>query len=207
MESLLNYTQCLLIYCGQVCVVFLPNQTEENSSGQKLGLFLCPLEHLAYTWTPNRYRAESASWWKQRPAAVWSPAPAVALMSSSALLWPLLGNQTFTCPAFPDYPAKNPSFLPLASYGTCVLGRGNGVQIACVLVTWSFPWPEIMHCSPPHPHTQNSHCTEEGSNKYVWRTEGCDWGIGAIFHLLFLFFFSLDGRYCLISGPTKSSIS
>lgn len=38
---------------------------------------------------------------------------------------PLLGDETFTCQAFPDYPARNLSSLPLASYGTCILGWGD----------------------------------------------------------------------------------
>ena len=42
----------------RVCIVFLPNQTEENSSCVETRSFPCPPYHLAHTLAPDRHKAE-----------------------------------------------------------------------------------------------------------------------------------------------------
>ena len=64
---------------------------------------------------------------------------------------PLLGDETFTCQAFPDYPARNLSFLPLASYGTCILGWGDVYRLCpCHLELLVGRNHTLLLTAPPH---------------------------------------------------------
>ena len=106
-----------------MCIVFLPNQTEENSSCVETRSFPCPPYHLAHTLAPDRHKAEKHPLIKAVTCCFLAPSTGSGRGWEGNTASP--GGMTFTCQACSDYPARNLPFLPLVTYGICILDWGD----------------------------------------------------------------------------------
>ena len=129
------------------------------------------------------------------------PAPAVAGGGEGNTASP--GGMTFTCQACSDYPARNLSFLPLVTYGICILGWGDVYRLCtCHLElpvgrehTWLFSASPHLE-QPLH---------RKGSNTCVWRSKLSDCGVCEFVQSFFFFLSSFGWNTLLISSKMHKS--
>lgn len=187
-----------------VCIVFLPNQTEENSSCIETRSLPCPPYHLTHTLAPDRHKAEKHPLIKAVTCCFLAPSPGSGRGMGRATQ-PLLGAWPLPArPAQITQPEISPFFL-LSPMAFASWAEGMCRLCTCHLelpVGRDHTW---LLCASPHLE-QPLH--RKGSNTCVWRSKLSDWGVCEFVHSFFSSFLLLGGRQSWYhSRCTKAAIS
>lgn len=179
----------------RVCVVFLPNQTEENSSWVETRSFLMSTITLGTylgTWQVQRWKhslIKAVTCCPLAHAMAWRGAGHGGEKGSSASP----GGRGLYLPGLPRLPSQKSLLSSSCLLWHLRLGLGRCVQ--AVYLSPGAPCEQKSHIAPhciPTPGTANAQ--KRGSTP-VWRNKLCDWGVCEFVHSFFSSFLLLGGRH------------